>query len=283
MSSVGSSKLPEYTNPPLSEVSVSIQFEPLKQLVVPQIGMLWQHYGEKYKNVEQHPPIESIIERLGVRETRGLFTPDIQFLAGGPPLPRIWFLSDDKRELLQIQQDRFIRNWRKMEDVDIYPRYLDCIRPKFIEDYEDFRKFLKENGVGELKVNQCEMTYVNHINIKDISKGHSELGKVFTIIDQDSSVFSNYEVEDSRLNLRTILRNEEGDFIGRINVSIQSAFSGKDENPIFVLTITARGRPFSQGIDGILKFMDFGRDNIVRIFTDLTTKDLHESWGITEI
>lgn len=39
--------LPCFDDPPLQEVAISVQFEPLQHLVVPEIGRLWQHYEKK--------------------------------------------------------------------------------------------------------------------------------------------------------------------------------------------------------------------------------------------
>jgi len=40
-----------------------------------------------------------------------------------------------------------------------------------------------------------------------------------------------------------------------------------------------RGRPLGEGVEGILKFMDFGREKIVRAFSDITTEKMHVLWG----
>jgi hypothetical protein len=48
---------------------------------------------------------------------------------------------------------------------------------------------------------------------------------------------------------------------------------------MFLLTLTARGRPGSDGIPGVLQFLDVGREWIVRGFTSITTATMHKIWG----
>jgi len=50
---------------------------------------------------------------------------------------RVHFLNQQKTELLQVQRDRFLHNWRKVGSGDNYPRF-----ERMIETFESgFRKF----------------------------------------------------------------------------------------------------------------------------------------------
>lgn len=268
--------LPDFTFPPLIEVAISVQFEPLSRLVVPEIGLLWQHYGSRFSHVEQRPPIEPRFEKLGVRVPLSQ-QPSFQ-LFDTPPLPRIWFLDQSKRELLQIQQNRFIRNWRKIEDGDNYPRYDSHVRPRFLEDFDDFREFLACNNIGKVVPNQCEVTYINHLKSGNIWTTHADIGKVFTFWNQDFGEDLRFENEDASFQIRRLIKDPEGEFLGRLHITLQSAFDENDD-PLFVLTLIARGRPLSNETEGIINFIDLGREYIVRSFADITRPELHQLWG----
>jgi len=269
--------LPEFSDPPLHEVALSVQFEPLEKLVVPEIGLLWQHYGSRFSHVEQHPTVDPVIERFGVK-SRVAGVPKVQWMEV-LPLPRIWFLNESKTELLQIQQDRFSRNWRKLSSSEHYPRYEDHIRPKFIEDLKDFCSFLEANKIGKVVPNQCEVTYVNHIRTCDIWKGHSEMAKVFTSWSADYSSPDHCEVEDARFQIRHIIKTDEGEPVGRLYIVAEPAYLGLEDEAIFSLSITARGRPISQDIQGIEGFVDLGRECIVKAFANVTRPAMHKHWG----
>ncbi len=67
--------------------------------------------------------------------------------------------------------------------------------------------------------------------------------------------------------------------MGRLHAELQPARRVSDGSRILVLNLTARGRPLGEGIDGALRFMDRGREWIVRAFTSLTTECQHRVWG----
>jgi uncharacterized protein (TIGR04255 family) len=269
--------LPYFSDPPLQEVAISAQFEPLQRLVVPEIGRLWQHYGSKYHHVEQHPPLPSKIERIGVRPP--LIRKPTLRLVDGPVLPRVWFLSEDKRELIQIQQDRFIRNWRKLGKDDDYPRYDDHIRPEFLSDLQDFANFVSENSIGDIVPNQCEVTYSNLIVSGECWETHADIGEVFTAWSREYARTSRYELEDARFSIRHLIKAPDGDFLGRLYITTEPTFIDIEGTPGFRLDLVARGRPLSSDLEGIMGFLDLGREHIVRAFADVTRPDLHRVWG----
>ena len=51
------------------------------------------------------------------------------------PAPRFWFVNESGNELVQVQRDRFIRNWRKTEGQPGYPSY-DNLREAFADDWD---------------------------------------------------------------------------------------------------------------------------------------------------
>lgn len=91
---------PSYENPPVVEVALSVQFEPIKALRTPQLGLLWQEFRDRFPVIEEHPPLEPVIERFGglPRASRGT----VQFqMLDTPPVPRCWFLNNEGTELIQ--------------------------------------------------------------------------------------------------------------------------------------------------------------------------------------
>lgn len=276
--SVNSNALPEFSDPPLHEVAISVQFEPLDRLVVPEIGLLWQHYGSRFSHVEQHPTIEPAIERFGVKS---IAAPPRLRLIENLPLPRVWFLSERKTELLQIQQDRFIRNWRRLTDEDQYPRYVDHIRPRFVEDLKDFYAFLEANEIGKIVPNQCEVTYVNHIRNCDLWRVHSEMAKVFACWSSDYVAPADCEIEDMRFQIKHLIK-KNGEPVGRLYIIADPAFLGVDDEPIFSLKMVARGKPLAEDIEGVLAFVDLGRESIVRAFANVTRTEVQMHWGRTD-
>ncbi len=85
--------LPSYKSPPVDEVVCGYRFEPLSQLKVVHIGLLWEKFRNDFPNVQHAAPI-STDGSIFVDETTGI------------PLPRVWFISKADNELIQFQPDR---------------------------------------------------------------------------------------------------------------------------------------------------------------------------------
>lgn len=126
--------------------------------------------------------------------------------------------------------------------------------------------------------NQCEVTYINHLKSGNIWTTHADIGKVFTFWNQDFGEDLRFENEDASFQIRRLIKDPEGEFLGRLHITLQSAFDENDD-PLFVLTLIARGRPLSNETEGIINFIDLGREYIVRSFADITRPELHQLWG----
>lgn len=276
-------RLPSYERPPVIEVLASVQFDPLPNFNIVHFGLLWQRFRDRFPVVEMKPPIPPAVERLGVRAP--LNQVQVQ-ISDGVELPRLWFVNKAGDELLQVQSDRFIRNWRAVPSLEkAYPRYERYIRPRFVHDYRAFQELLTAEAGAEIEPNQCEITYINHITPNEHWSSHKDLAVVFRGWNEAYSSAIAQSVE--AINLRTVhlLHDEAGEFVGRLHVVLQSVYKSPSEQPaeanqpIFLLTLTARGKPMGPGEKGVLNFLDTGRRAIVTAFDSMTTTEMHMVWG----
>lgn len=269
--------LPDFSDPPVTEVVLSVQFDTLPGLRTPQVGLLWQEFCDRFPMTEEHPPLDPVIERFGIPpRTKGNVRID---MLRRLPTPRCWFLNKEGTELVQIQQDRFIRNWRKVGDEGTYPRYEKHLRPSFEADLRTFQTHVEREGLGDFRPNQCEVTYVNHIAPEKDRANHGELGKVLTVFQASYSDGFLDMPEDAGLRSRFLMLDEQNNPIGRLHVAFDPGYSSNNNRPIFILTLTARGAPRGEGVDGVLNFLDLGRQWVVRAFASITTPTMHQEWG----
>jgi uncharacterized protein (TIGR04255 family) len=271
--------LPSFDCPPVVEVVLGTQFDPIKALRAPQIGLLWQEFRTQLPITEEQPPLDPVIERFGAvrKATQGV---SFQIL-DVPPIPRIWYRNESGTELVQVQTDRFIHNWRRIADDDQYPRY-EPLRTTFADDLERFVTFVQRENLGEFAPNQCEVTYVNHIIPDDAWTEHGELDKVLTVFRQEYSDRFLAKPEDARLSVRYVIPSAAGEPLGRLHISADPVFRTKDDVQMIRLNLTARGRPAGPGMDGVLNFLDIGREWVVRAFASITTKEMHRIWRRTD-
>ncbi len=270
--------LPDFSKPPVIEVALAVQFDLLSSLQTPHIGILWSNFRPTFPRVEQHPPRNSVIEKFGVRK------PDKATVTFGMgiPVPRCWFLNETGTELIQVQQDCFVHNWRKGSEVDEYPHYR-YIREKFELELNTFRQFIRNENLGEFIPNQCEVTYVNHIVLGEGWENHGQLDEVITVWSPHYSDDFLSKPEGVRFAVRYVIPDKTGAPLGRLHVSIEPGYRTIDEKPIFILRLTARGRPDGEGSEGVFRFLDRGHEWIVRGFASITTQRMHKIWGRLDV
>jgi uncharacterized protein (TIGR04255 family) len=260
-----------FKKPPVVEVALSAQFEPLPDLNGPHVGLYWAGIKDKFPIIEQHPRLDPMIERFDVRD----YAPRFIRFDIGEPVPRYWLLDASRSELQQIQQDRFTHNWRK--SLVPYPEY-EGVRESFSAELGTFGDFLKREGLGEVVPNQCEVTYINHIVAPaGDAAPHARVQDVLTIWSgrYDGEVLSEPEAVDVRL--RYVIRRA-GKAIGRLHIELQPAFRQSDGVPLWVLVLTARGAPLGPGLSGVTDFLDIGRRHALRTFLAITPKQLQAQW-----
>lgn len=273
---MGSGQLPSFKNPPVVEVVLGVQFQSLAGFGAPHLGLLWQRLRSQYPKIEQRPPIPHVVERIGGRPvlpSAGVsLTLDV-----GEAVPRIWMLSETGEELLQVQSDRFLGNWRKYQSRKVvYPRYAN-LKPKFVKNLSLFEDFVRSENFDTPTYDQCEITYVNHMFACSVWKRHADLANVFRGWSADYGI---PDAEGIVLRAHHLINDESGKFAGRLHVELDSGYSqeaDKDE-AVFILKLTARGKPLGEGMEGVLSFLDLGHETIVTGFTAITTPAMHAEW-----
>jgi uncharacterized protein (TIGR04255 family) len=273
--------LPNFERPPINEVLLSLQFGSLPKFRSGYVGLLWERLRSEYPNISEQPALPPIFETFGAIST--LPSPPLYQIETlvSLPVPRFWFEEKDGAHLLQIQQDRIIHNWRKREAEQEYPRY-ETIRRRFELDLERFMDFLAAEDLGEVRPNQCEITYINAIEIpgeKDIFRLLERITPLWT--GRFSETYS-LELENAAIQSRFVLRDPEQHPFGRTHVTFAPGILAVQGQPIMRLEITTRGKPREDSIAEAFRLFDDEREVIVRTFAAVTTPEMWEIWGRTD-
>jgi uncharacterized protein (TIGR04255 family) len=266
--------LPDFGAPPVVETALSVEFAPLGKWGIPHFGLFWNEISSEYPRFETQPPLSSQIERFG---KPAKLPPQITLELVTQLPVRCWFIHKSETRLLQVQNDRFIHNWRKKVGTagtaDTYPHY-ENIRPIFEREWNRFLEFLRAQDMGTPEVRQCEVTYVNHI---DPGNGWNTLadlpGVIGTRLGAGTEQFLP-PAEAVGLNAVYILPNEQG----RLRVQLDTVFRHVDAKETLQLTLTSRGRPASSQMADLLRWFDLGREWVVRGFADFTAAKMHTLW-----
>lgn len=263
--------LPDFRAPPLNEVVLSIQFEAPPSYQQIKAGEVWGLYADRFPTVQEQPPLPPSFETFGPQMPKmGFQAPGLGFgYVSLMPPPRFWFVSKNGDNLIQFQKDKLVHNWRKFINGSNYPRF-ESIISNFEEETTILDEYMKNTYDCNLKINQCEISYVNHIYEKE--KKEITSGEWLSFLD-----FHDAEPDDFTITFRRVLKAEDGRPLARLICDCVTTIDHAGQ--IFIsLTLTVRGMPAAPNIDGAIGFLRFGREKIVNAFAELSTKHAQQIW-----
>lgn len=252
--------LPSFEAPPVIETLLGVEFDPIEQWGTPYFGLYWHQIKAEYPQFDVKPPLDS--SSITIDELESL---DI-------PL-RCWFYAEESPKLIQIQNNRFLYNWRKYITNTEYPRYANT-REEFKFEWLRFCDFLKSNEIEPPNVKRCEIAYVNHI----------EKGQGWETMADLSDIFSGFSLNTSSKllpvpeTLEFTLTYLMPDKKGRLNIQLEQVIREEDGREILQLQLAAIGKPTSTEIEDILQWLDFARGYVLQSFVDFTSIKLHDIW-----
>jgi uncharacterized protein (TIGR04255 family) len=266
-----------FDDPPVVEVVASVQFDGLSDASIFSVGAHWeQSLRDEFPNFSLQPPYEMPQELFQKPEAPTL---NLQFSVR-PPLPRLWLSGQEgeQSELMQVQQDWFALNWRKVGPNAKYDRWPQR-RAAFKSRWDAFFAWAASRG-DVLTPKQFEVTYINHIRpIGGLWEQHSESSKVFAF--GLPTEVGGYGLEQSGWNA-DYLAPANVSAPARTHLSVKPGFTRSPDSPeplpILIFEITARGPV--PAADRLLECLDQGRNSIVRSFVAVTSDEAKTAWGV---
>lgn len=252
--------LPDYLRPPVVEVAISVFFQSPPKLTTARIGEFWVTQQADYPKTEDHPPI---IEAV---------TPEMMAVL---PLRRVFMTTSDDRYILQLQQDAFIHNWRKIKQDDEYPHF-DAARTRFKAKFGEFREFLSAHELGQLSGTRYEVTYVNHLSgdggLADVLNDNVELIRLGSA--------TNRKLLPSPRGVNADIWFDLPNDQGTLRTSFKQGARVQDQKEVLQVELTARGKaqPDFSNMD---TWLELAHEWIVKGFTEITTPDAHKRWERT--
>jgi len=258
--------LPNYNEPPLTEVALGVQFTPVNGYKSVYSAKVWELFKENFPKVQEFPLTETQFETFGGMNVQ----PSFQLQVGTPPVgSRLWFLSDDESHILQFQPDRLVTNWRKQKGSQSYPRF-EGIAESFEKNLQVLAEYFGSSFKCQIDINQVEVVYVNIIPVDDFSQANNW----FSLwVDGDLNI------ESLSTSFNEVIFDESNKPFARLKYEIQSVFSHDGKNKAFTLSLTYRGKPTENDIESAMKFIELGRETIVSRFDQITTDKAHQIWG----
>ena len=145
------------------------------------------------------------------------------------------------------------------------------VHSMFRDKLAAFREFVEAEGLGELRIIQCELTYINHLSH---NQGWSTLQDIGAVL-RDHVWISEGErflPQPESINWRTTFPLPMR--LGRLHASIRHGIKRDDKTPLLIMDLTARGVPESTDDQSIFLWFDLAHHWIVRGFADLTGESI---------
>ncbi|GAK33238.1 hypothetical protein JCM17846_18650 [Iodidimonas nitroreducens] len=258
--------LPEFTNPPLNEVVLGVQFAPVPGYKPVHAAKIWGLFEREFPEVQEKSLLDSQYETFGGANVQS--GPKISF--GEPPLgSRLWFLSKDGNNLLQFQPNRFIANWRKQaENSPPYPRF-EGIAEGFENNLAKLASHFAADFGYDLDIDQAKITYVNIIPVDHFS----EIGEWLRIL--NGCLF---DIEGVNAGFSEVIKDGADTPFARLRHEIDSIYSADGKHKAFRLNLAFMGKPAGNNIASAMAFLAAGRQAIVTRFCDITTEKAHKFW-----
>lgn len=245
---------PEFENPPVVEVVCGIAFSPIPQFTIPYVGQFWAELGADFPSCLEAPPLALVIE---LPEDDA----SIEVPIDPAPVPRVWFIHRDGDQIVQLQRDRFLCNWRKTKPEHQYPRY-GWISGQFTERLALFERFIEKRLSARVEAKQFELSYINHIFPDTAWRTLKDLAAVLPDFSWRNAP-SRFLPSPEAINLTAVFKFPSD--AGRLHVRAQSGRRREDRSPVLVLELTARGF-----LPDRKAWFDLAHEWIVRGFADLT-------------
>lgn len=249
---MGTLPIPSYGSPPLTEVAVGVTLPSLK-LQTRHIGEFWTEIRDEYPYTEDNPPIP--VEGM----------PPFMPL---PPLRRVFMMTPNKEYIIQIQEGRFLHNWRKLPAEADYPRYA-AVLEKFLSAWKRFSDFSIRSGLGDPKPSGYELSYVNEL---DDPAAHG-IQEFFKPLDWQNQKPEFLLQPPRATNIAWNLALPENK--GTMNVSA-NRITQSDGKTALLLVLSCIG--LASENYSLADWFGTAHEWIVRGFTDLTTTEAHQLW-----
>jgi uncharacterized protein (TIGR04255 family) len=243
--------------PPVTEVAVAVEFEPFIGLGPIGLARLAEKWTAEYpviKEVTGAPP-GSLNPEI----------PRIQFGTGALP-SRLWLLTQSGNDLVQIQNDRLIVNWRRLNPGDEYPGH-KVVLDRYLGLWSELLEALGE--VGEIHPRLVEWTYVNQLDIGILAR------KGLTFVDDALEGLPGKAFDFSFHIAREL--QEDGALSGYLTIEGGPATLPTEE-PFFSLSVTTKLDASRGGLGLVPDLLPRAHDISLAAFTSVISPTVQGDW-----
>jgi uncharacterized protein (TIGR04255 family) len=255
----------DFDKPPVVETSLGFFIAKITGWNVLHFGALWEHFRNKYPLTEFPPPIIQPI--LGSQVT-------LQWSASESMIPlRALFTDESRTQLVQIQNDFFLHNWRKTDKTPDYTHF-EQVLPLFKQDWSTYLEFLKAQHLDRPKVLRCEMSYFNHIVRGQDWEDFEDLSRLFRMWRgfEKGGVFRH--LESAAFNIAQSIGK------GKAQIFVTPGVRAADGKEILQMNLTASTVPNGSEDNELFEALTQCHQIALKAFDGFVTDESLKKWGM---
>lgn len=249
----------KFQNPPVIEVAFQVAFPTLSGIGTPHFGAFWSSIRDEFPTIQA-------AARLGPVDFSGV--------QGAFPENRLWLVHKNGETLIQLQDNRFLFNWRQTGEEFAYPGYED-LYPEFSKYLQLFCEFLETENSPIDAFTGFELHYVNHIYLGGSIKKWEDAGSAISLLDKATPDQKVFPLTSIRFNTTSKIQNS--DDVLHVGVDSRSHNETKKELLNFEIRISAVRE--SLKFDALEAEFSKAHDKILMAFLDISTAKSKRSWG----
>lgn len=268
----------KFEAPPVVETTLSVQFSNLPGFTAAHVGWFWKEYVEKlgdgppheWKQAVEAVRLPEVFEKFGVDD---VWLPPSLKVTQGVLSPRIQIIRSDSERMIQVQDTRFILNWRK-QGSSPYPSY-ETLLPEFRNMLNAFESFCGEAGWGVPAYNQWEVLYIDQVKRGTMWDSARNLNRIFPALVVPPVSVRHAPASDDE-TMSADWRFSLADRRGRLYVQLRQARLQATNEELVQLQTIARG-PVN-GTQSWEQGMNFGHEALRETFLAITSPEAQEAW-----
>ncbi len=255
-----------FENAPVIEMVQALFFAAVPGWDLLDFGLLSKRLEPRYPKHEFKPPLgepQQLQDRLQTVLQKQNF--------GSIPV-RCWFVESAEAEIVQVQDNCLIHNWRKVPPLAPYPGY-ESVHSNFVDDWRTFCSFLHDRKLHRPELWKCELTYIDQFLRGSEWENFADLSKVYRLWRGMESTGHLSSVEFATFQVTYGLRGGTTKLLFSSQPAVRP-----DGKEVIQLTVTASARPLSSEDDDIFRWFEQSHDDIREGFLNFTTPEMHDYW-----
>lgn len=269
---------PDFAKPPIVEFVLGAQFAPLENFTTGHFGLFWERLGrEEWPIAGEEPPLDPKFELFDAPRWR--MARNLQFkLQPGFQPGRFTLQNAERDRMIQLQDTRLLLNWRKRTSGDEvkYPSYKVLIG-EFEKRFAFLEAFVAEHKLGELQLNQWEITYVDSFPQDELWQSPADWQRILPGLfgTLSTTTQSELSLEHRAAEWSYEIKPKKG----RLHVNAQVGYLTESARPSLLLNLTARGPIGGQGVASLREGLDLGHLVSVREFLAMVDPKIKTMWN----